>query len=132
MEYFTQKKNIIRKLIDLPDAHVYYGTESLAGWVQDLFLSEQVDEVFVAYTRFHNVLSYEPCVELLPVPTNGEPVDSAAGNMSRIWRPLSKTSSFCTCICVCSPVHRGSHQRAGGAMVSMDAAQKNAEEMIES
>ena len=63
MSTSPRKKNIIRKLIDLPDAHVYYGTESLAGWVQDLFLSEQVDEVFVAYTRFHNVLSYEPCVE---------------------------------------------------------------------
>ncbi|MFY9390400.1 MAG: ATP synthase F1 subunit gamma [Limnochordia bacterium] len=134
LEYFTQKKkNIIRKLIDLPDAHVYYGTESLAGWVQDLFLSEQVDEVFVAYTRFHNVLSYEPCVEkLLPVPTNGEP----GGFSSRKYEPdletfIENVIFLYLHMCLFAAFTEAHTSEQAARMVSMDAAQKNAEEMIE-
>src|SRR5690554_742891 len=58
----------------MPDAQVYYGAGSIAGWVIDLYPSGEADEVFIAYTHFVNVLNYVPCVErLLPVDTGGKP-----------------------------------------------------------
>lgn len=61
-------KNIIRTITDVADAHVYYGTESIAKWAMDLYLSGEVDEVITVYTRFETVLNYVPCVDrVLPV-----------------------------------------------------------------
>lgn len=131
-ELRKQRKNIIRKIIGLPDAQVYYGAERLAKWVIDLYQSGEVDEVFVAYTHFENVLSYVPYVErLLPVVT-------ATGSRTESERKYEPT--LATYIDHLIPIflHMSlfrafseSHTSEQAArMVSMDAAGKNAEEMI--
>lgn len=135
LEYFTQKqKNIIRKVVDLPDAQVYYGTESLARWVQSLYLSGEADEVYIAYTRFRNVLSQEPCVErLLPAPLS---IGRLAGSSWRKYEPDLDTFIENTIFlylhmslfAAFTEAHTSEH---AARMVSMNAAQKNAEEMIE-
>ncbi|HHU50472.1 MAG TPA: ATP synthase F1 subunit gamma [Firmicutes bacterium] len=128
-----QGKNIIRKIIDLPDTQVYYGTESIAKWVIDLYQSGEVEEVFVAYTHFENVLSYVPSVErVLPVVTN-------IGTRTESHRKYEPT--LATYIDHLIPIYlhmnlfrafSESHTSEQAArMVSMDAAGKNAEEMIE-
>lgn len=134
-EYFKKKgKNIIRKIIDVADAQVYYGSESVAKWVIDLYLSGEVEEVFIAYTHFENVLKHVPCVErILPVSTeatdaedNGnvkyEPdIDTFIGHLIPLYLHMNLFRAF-------SESHT-SEQAA--RMVNMDAAGKNAEEMIE-
>lgn len=68
-----RKKNIIRRITDVSDSQVYYGTLSLAKWMTDLYLSEEVDEIFIAYTDFENVMTHHPMVEqLLPIDVPGE------------------------------------------------------------
>lgn len=134
-EYFKKrKKNIIRKITDVADEQMYYGTESIAKWVTNLYLSGEADEVFIAYTHFENVLSYVPYVEkLLPVPIVA--IDMA-DKSNRKYEP--DTHTFIDHI-IPLYLHMNlfrafseSHTSEQAArMVSMDAAGKNAEEMIE-
>jgi F-type H+-transporting ATPase subunit gamma len=134
-EYFKKKgKNIIRKIFDVADAQMYYGTESIAKWLTGLYLSGEVDEVFIAYTHFENVLNYVPYIEkLLPIVTEAidtsdeshrkyEPdIDTFIDNIIPLYMHMNLFRAF-------SESHT-SEQAA--RMVTMDAAGKNAEEMIE-
>ncbi|NLZ52514.1 MAG: F0F1 ATP synthase subunit gamma, partial [Thermoanaerobacteraceae bacterium] len=119
---------------DVKDAQVYYGAESVAKWVIDFYLSGEVDEVFIAYTHFENVLSHVPYIEkILPVITGAvETIDES----DRKYEP-----DMHTFIDHIIPLYlhmylfrafSESHTSEQAArMVSMDAAGKNAEEMIE-
>jgi F-type H+-transporting ATPase subunit gamma len=50
------------------DTPRYAEARAIAACARDLFLSKEVDEVKIAYTRFVNTLTQEPlCVEYLPV-----------------------------------------------------------------
>ena len=68
-DYFKKNnKNIIHAIVDVSDSKVYYGAENLAEKTRDLYVSGEVDEVFIAYTHFENVLTHVPMVEkLLPI-----------------------------------------------------------------
>lgn len=71
-EYFTKRdKNIIRKITDVADSHVYYGSQELSKWITNQYLSGEVDEVYVIYSQFVNVLTHVPQVEkMLPIKSN--------------------------------------------------------------
>ena len=51
-----RKKNIIRRITDVSDSQVYYGTLSLAKWMTDLYLSEEVDEIFDFFSIFDDLV----------------------------------------------------------------------------
>ncbi len=126
-------KTISKSVIDVSDTQVYYGSESLSRWSTDKFLSGEVDEVFVCYTDFINVLNYEPIIErMLPVcPWNGESEDSEIkyepdigvfiDEMVPLYLHMNLFRAF-------SEAHTSEN---AARMVSMDAAGKNAEEVIE-
>ncbi|HHU08118.1 MAG TPA: ATP synthase F1 subunit gamma [Clostridiaceae bacterium] len=132
---FFQKhgKNILKSVIDVSDTQVYYGSESLAKWSTEKFLSGEVDEVFVCYTDFINVLNYEPIVErMLPIsPWSGESEESEIkyepdivvfiDEMVPLYLHMNLFRAF-------SEAHTSEN---AARMVSMDAAGKNAEEVIE-
>lgn len=134
-DYFKKKKkNIIRTVVDVMDSQVYYGSENLAKWVMDSYLSGEVEEVFIAYTHFETVLSYVPVVErLLPVVIEApedkennkkqyEPnIDTFIDQLIPLYLHINLFRAF-------SESHT-SEQAA--RMVSMDAAGKNASEIIE-
>lgn len=133
-EYLKRRnKNIIRSLIDIADAQVYYSTESIANWVIDLYLSGEVEEVFIAYTHFETVLNYVPYVEkILPIFSDNkegiendkiyEPdVHSYIDHLVPLYLHMNLFRAF-------SESHT-SEQAA--RMVNMDAAGKNAEDMLE-
>jgi F-type H+-transporting ATPase subunit gamma len=133
-EYFKRKgKNIVQTVIDMADTQVYYGTESLAKWIIDYYLSGEADEVFIAYTHFETVLNYVPVVvRLLPVlvketekeedETKYEPsLNTFIDHMIPLYLHMKLFRAF-------SESHT-SEQAA--RMVNMDAAGKNAEEIIE-
>lgn len=133
-EYFKrQNKNIIRTATNVADAQVYYGAKTHAKWLEDFYLTGEVDEVFIAYTHFESVLSYVPCVEkILPIPTNAiensdndkkyEPdMDTFIDHFIPLYLHMNLFRAF-------SESHT-SEQAA--RMVNMDAAEKNASEIIE-
>jgi F-type H+-transporting ATPase subunit gamma len=60
--------NVIAEFTDLPSAPTILDISMIARVVVDDFLSQQVDEVFLAYTRYINMLHQEPHIEqLLPL-----------------------------------------------------------------
>lgn len=134
-EFFNIKnKNVIHSIVDVSDDNVYYGAENLSNKARELYLSGKVQEVFIAYTEFENVLTHKPIVEkLLPLPTaetldlddderKYEPsLDVFIDNLIPLYLHMSLFRAF-------SEAHT-SEQAA--RMVNMDAAGKNAEEMLE-
>ena len=69
-EFFVRyNKNLIHSIVDVADDNVYYGAESLSKKTVDLYLTGEVQEVFICYTQFENVLTHKPVIEkLLPIP----------------------------------------------------------------
>lgn len=134
-EYFKKRnKNIIHTVIDMADAHIYYGTEKISKWLTDYYRSGEAEEVFIAYTQFENVLSYKPRIEkLLPVAVKEgdsnedgdkkyEPnIDTFIDHAIPLYIHMSLFRAF-------SESHT-SEQAA--RMVNMDAAEKNASEIID-
>jgi len=135
-EYFKKRnKNIIRKITNIADARVYYGTENLAEWVSELYLSGEVEEVYIAYTRFENVLSYTPQVErLLPVATGVE-LEGFENSDEKKYEP-----NLATFIDHVMPLYlhmslfrafsEAHTSEQAARMVNMDAAGKNASDLI--
>ncbi len=129
-----KKKNIVYSITELADARVYYLTERIAKKVIEIYLSGEVEEVFVAYTHFKTVLNYEPTVEkLLPLPTAGshdednsvmkyEPdIHTFIDHSVPLYLHMSLFRAF-------SESYTSEH---AARMVSMDAAAKNASGIIE-
>lgn len=133
-EYFQKKgKNIVHSIVDMSDDNVYYGSENIAQKAIELYLAGEVEEVFVAYTRFVNVLTNEPVVEkLLPIESDTteysgiemkyEPdLESFIDNLIPLYLHMSFLRAF-------SESHTSEH---ASRMVNMDAAGKNASEKLE-
>jgi len=127
-------KNIVRTITNLPDAQVYYGSESIGNWAIDLYLSGEVDEVFVVYTRFETVLNYEPCVDrLLPVDTGGIEIDDDYDHIKYepdVTRFIDNVIPFFMHMSLFRAFSESHTSEEAARMVNMDTAGKNAEEMI--
>lgn len=134
-EYFGRKdKNIIRTVTDVAEAQVYYSSESVSKWLIDYYLSGEADEVFIAYTHFENILSHVPTVEKL-LPLNVNPAESK-DNTGRKYEPdISTFIDQAVPLYLHMNLFRAyseSHTSEQAArMVNMDAAGKNASDLIE-
>jgi F-type H+-transporting ATPase subunit gamma len=132
-EFLKKKgKNIVQSVVDVVDSQVYYGSESLAKWLINYYIQGEADEMFIAYTHFINVLNYVPVVDkLLPIKVKETSFDddrkyepdlhSFIDHMIPLYLHMNLFRSF-------SESHT-SEQAA--RMVNMDAAGKNASEIIE-
>lgn len=132
-EYFSAVgKNIIHKYTDVSDAHVYYGTESLARLLAKLYLSGEVDEVFIAYTRFENVLSQIPQIEkLLPIATGNSEYSSEKKYEPDLHTFIDHTIPLYLHMNIFRAFLESHTSEQAARMVNMDAAGKNASDMIE-
>lgn len=135
-DYFRRhNKNIIREITDISDSKMYFGTEDLAKWITDIYLSEEVDEIFIAYTDFKNVMSHEariekmlPIVEMLSEKRESEVeqeyeqgIETFIDHVVPLYLHMNLFRAF-------SESHT-SEQAA--RKVSMDAASTNAEDIID-
>lgn len=134
-EYFKKKgKNIIHTIIDMEDAQVYFNAEKLAKWIMESYLTGETDEVFIAYTRFDTVLSYVPIVEKLlpagaevtedesPIDKKYEPdINTFIDHIIPLYLHMNLFRAF----------SEADTSEQAARMVNMDAAGKNASEMIE-
>lgn len=132
--FIMNNKNIVHSIVDVSDENVYYGSENLANKAIDLYLSGDVEEVFVAYTRFKNILTQEPTIEkILPIKPNEikkaqakeikyEPsLKEYISHMVPLYMHMNLFRTF-------SEAHTS---ELAARMVNMDAAGKNAEEILE-
>ncbi len=134
-EYFRKlNKNIVHSIVDVSDANVYYGSENLANKILDSYLSDDVQEVFVAYTEFHNVLNYEPVIDrVLPI----DPIETHDQEVLE----MNYTPSVEVFIDEMIPLYLHMHMfrafseahtsEMAARMVNMDAAGKNAEDILD-
>lgn len=134
-EYFKKKqKNIIYKVVDVVDAQVYHATEKLAKWLTDYYLSGEVEEVFVAYTHFESVLSYLPIVERV-LPITAGTIENE-DNRDKQYEPnietfIDHTIPFYLHMNLFRAFSESHTSEQAARMVNMDAAGKNASEIIE-
>ena len=129
-----RKKNIIRRITDVTDSKMYYGTLELAKWLTDLYLSEEVDEVFIAYTNFENVMVHHPIVEqLLPidVPSEGTAEDSDHIYEQGIATFIDHIIPLYLHMNLFRAYSESHTSEQAARMVNMDAAGINAEEIID-
>lgn len=134
-EYFKKKgKNIIHTIIDMEDAQVYFNAEKLAEWIMDSYLSGETDEVFIAYTRFDTVLSYVPIVEKL-LPAGAEVTEHESHSHKKYEPDINTFIDHIIPLYLHMNLFRAFSEantsEQAARMVSMDAAGKNASEMIE-
>lgn len=135
-EIFFRKrqKNIVRTVSDMAESQVYHGTEALAARIDIEYRSGTYDEIYLVHTHFENVLRYDPVVSKL-LPLEFEPgldpgaydtihspsIDTLLNDIVPLYLHMSLFNAF-------SDSHT-SEQAA--RMVTMNAAGKNAEELIE-
>lgn len=134
-EYFKKKgKNIIHTIIDMEDAQIYFNAEKLAKWIMESYLSGETDEVFIAYTRFDTVLSYVPIVEkLLPA---GTEVTEDESRIDKKYEPdintfIDHIIPLYLHMNLFRAFSEADTSEQAARMVNMDAAGKNASEMID-
>lgn len=127
-------KNILRAVTDLPDANVYYSSEKIAKWVADYYRSGEVEEAFIAYTHFKSVLSYSPRVErLLPVDTDVGIIEDGEGKKYEpdISSFIDHTIPLYLHMSLFRAFSESHTSEQAARMVSMDAAGKNASDIID-
>lgn len=129
-----KKKNIIHAVTDVADAYVYYGSEQLAQRVTDYYLSGKVDEVHIAYTHFESILSYVPYVEKL-LPVDSGAIEGADDSDKRYEPTIKRFIDHLIPMYLHMSIFRAyseAHTSEQAArMVNMDAAGKNASDIIE-
>lgn len=138
-EYFKKMdKNIVRRVIDMADAQLYYGSENISKWITEFYLSGEVDEVFICYTYFENVLNSVPVIEKL-LPINGKidsDFDIEEDDNNKKYEPsLNEFIEHVVPLYLHMSVFRAlseSHTSEQAArMVNMDAAAKNASDLVD-
>ena len=138
-EYFKKMdKNNVRRVIDMADAQLYYGSENISKWITELYLSGEVDEVFICYTYFENVLNSVPVIEKL-LPINGKidsDFDIEEDDNNKKYEPsLNEFIEHVVPLYLHMSVFRAlseSHTSEQAArMVNMDAAAKNASDLVD-
>lgn len=133
-EFFKKnKKNIIKPYYNVSSEDVYFGAQSIAEDANELFQDGEVDEIFLVYTDFENMLKMNPHIErLLPLEidtTHGfddaveyEPtIDVFIEHVVPLYLHMSIFGAFA----------EADASEQASRSISMDAASENAEELLE-
>jgi len=137
-EYLSRRgKEIVSRAPAASEVSTYAEAEVLGARIADMFLSGEVDEVYVLTTRFQTILSHEPkVIKLLPFKPEDGVESGGGGSHYMSFDPDPKTfiqhaipmylkiSIFAAMLesAVCEQASR---------MTSMDSATRNATEIIE-
>ena len=114
------------------EAALYKDAEYISGMLIDLYKSGKVDEVYVVYTHFESVLSYQPkLVRVLPL---GES-DGVANEEMNYEQDVDEFFDHATPLYLSAFVYSAMLESAccefAARMTSMNSATKNAGEIIE-
>jgi len=133
--YFRQRPvKILKNIVDIKDDFDISQAGELARQLMELFLQGQLDEVNLIYARFYSALHYTPRVErLLPLET---PPPEEVVDTGYIFEPeptgilTALLPRYCE-IKVYQALLDAKASEHSASMIAMDAATKNAGEMIE-
>jgi F-type H+-transporting ATPase subunit gamma len=136
-EYFVRRrKDIVAEHVGVLENVAYSTATAIACQLIDMFTSEdlnnRVDEIYIAYTQYETLLSYTPkVVRLLPF----EPLQ-VGSQREAIYEPdvhtyLHKAVPVYLAMFIFGAMTESAVCEQAARMVSMDAAARNAEEIIE-
>lgn len=136
-EYFLRRgKNVVAKFTGMGEAPSYEGAELVGKTVLDMYLNNEVDEVYVGYTEFVTTISNIPrVVRLLPVDVSKFD-DAPEDNSLMRYEPDEETvlsylvPKYVTTFIYGAIVESAACEQAS-RMTSMDNATENASVMIE-
>ena len=135
-DYFRRRrKKVVQTYPNVSEAKFYESAEVISNVLLSMYLSEKVDEVYVAYTYFESALSYLPkVVKILPLSEEGHEPEFRADSMK--YEPnvehflTHAIPAYLNAFLYDAMLESGSSEQAS-RMVSMDSATKNATEIID-
>jgi len=135
-EFFARReRNIVRWYQDVSDTVFYEDARMIADTLIALFLADEVDEVYVGYTHFETVLTHEPQVVRI-LPLGHRDVVPGDDDFDMKYEPDLKTVlDYAVPACLGGFLYSAMLESAAceqaSRMVSMEAATKNATEIID-
>ncbi|MDR0326521.1 MAG: ATP synthase F1 subunit gamma [Oscillospiraceae bacterium] len=134
-DYFKRRgKNVVKFYPCVADAVTYEDAERIGRRLIKMYISGEVDEVYIAYTQFETILSQTPSViKVLPLGT--EP-DAETNHQAMKYEPDVQTFMDYAVPMYLNTVIYGAMAEShvceeASRMTSMDAATRNAEEIID-
>ncbi|MDD3766397.1 MAG: ATP synthase F1 subunit gamma [Eubacteriales bacterium] len=133
-EFFKKRGKNIVKDMEISEAGMYEDTKPLVDFIKSLYISEEVDEVFIAYTHFKSILSYNPRVEKI-LPIAGQE-DSFKKETEINFEPdinsfLNNVMPLYLHTYIYAAMAESAACEHAARMISMDSASKNAADIIE-
>jgi len=129
-----QGKNILRRFDGVLEAAFYEDAQRIAAYLATLYESNQIDEVYVAYTRYKSALVHEPQIERLLPLRPGEDAPGQTDDM-RYDAGLSHFLDHAVPVYLSASIYaallESSACEQAARMVSMDTAVNNAYEITE-
>jgi len=135
-EYFKRRgKHIVHKCHGASEASYYADAEDLGSRVAQMYESGEVDEVYLIYTHFESILSHVPqIVKLLPINIAQE--DQQEYQITMTYDPDAKSFMehavpMYLNISIYGAMMESAVCELASRMTSMDAATRNATEIID-
>ena len=127
-------KTVLRRYSDISESALYEDAERVAELLSVLYTTGEIDEAYIAYTRFETALSHVPdIVRILPI---GGDSDDELPNIMMGFDPDPQTliehaaQIYLNAYVYCAMVEASACEHAS-RMMSMDSAANNAGELIE-
>ena len=136
-EYFKRRgKNVVEKCAGPSEATTYANAEYIGNKVAEMYTSGEADEVYLVYTHFETVLSHVPgIVKLLPIKADsdgsGPPVVASMTYDPDINTFISYAVPMYLNTTVFGAMIESMVCEQASRMTSMDAATRNASEIID-
>ena len=134
-EYLRRRgKNVIKRFNSMSEITPYEDAERMGSLLVSMFTSGEADEIYVAYTHFESILTHSPVmVKLLPV---GKDPGPEGDSVLMAYEPDVETfMTYAIPMYLNTFVYGAMVESAvceqASRMTSMDAATRNAEEIID-
>lgn len=132
--FHRRNKNIIYHLFNETETQIYFDAGHMSEFVRSIYTAGEVDEVFLAYTRFESTLSYVPVVErVLPLADGNEKLRDDIGMTFEpdVHAFLEGAVPLYLHACFFAAMSESLACEHAARMVNMDSANKNASDVID-
>ena len=124
-------KNILHRYVDVLETAFYEDAERIAGYLLSLYVSDEIDEVYVAYTRFESALTHIPSIDRI-LPLSPKPSIQVGGMKYEqdIHSFIDHAVSLYLSAFLYTALNESIACEQAARMVSADSATKNAANII--
>jgi len=139
-DFYRKRVGLEAEYINLGDNVAYPDAREIAGFVMDAYSQEDLDEVYIVYSKFINAIRQIPTVvKLLPIETEQNDLEqekAVEANWDYIFEPNAEELMVTilpkyVANLIYHAMMEGKASEHGARMTAMDNATKNAKELIE-